>query len=85
MDDEETTFEMKKEDVILTAALLKGLDAPYSCQGGICSSCLAKLIEGEVIMDNNSILNEEELEEGLILTCQAHPVSSAIKIDYDDV
>ncbi len=85
LDGEETTFEMKKEDVILTAALLKGLDAPYSCQGGICSSCLAKLIEGEVIMDNNSILNEEELEEGLILTCQAHPVSSSIKIDYDDV
>jgi ring-1,2-phenylacetyl-CoA epoxidase subunit PaaE len=85
LDDEETTFEMKKEDVILSAALLKGLDAPYSCQGGICSSCLAKVIEGEVIMDNNSILDEDELEEGLILTCQSHPVSSTIKIDYDDV
>lgn len=85
LDEEETTFEMKKEGVILTAALLKGLDAPYSCQGGICSSCLAKVIEGEVIMDNNSILDEEELKEGLILTCQAHPVSPKIKIDYDDV
>lgn len=85
LDDEENTFEMKKEDVILTAALLQGLDAPYSCQGGICSSCLAKIIEGEVIMDNNSILSEDELKEGLILTCQSHPVSSTIKIDYDDV
>jgi len=85
LDDEETTFKMKKKDVILNAALLKGLDAPYSCQGGICSSCLAKVIEGEVIMDNNSILDEDELREGLILTCQSHPVSSRIKIDYDDV
>jgi ring-1,2-phenylacetyl-CoA epoxidase subunit PaaE len=85
LDDEETTFEMKKEDIVLTVALLKGLDAPYSCQGGICSSCLAKVIEGEVIMDKNTILDEEELKEGLILTCQSHPVSDTLKIDYDDV
>lgn len=85
LDDEETTFKMDKKDVILSAALLQGLDAPYSCQGGICSSCLAKVTEGEVIMDKNSILDEEELREGLILTCQSHPVSSRIKIDYDDV
>lgn len=85
LDEEETTFEMKKKDVILNQALLKGLDAPYSCQGGICSSCLAKVIEGEVIMDSNSILDEEELDEGLILTCQSHPVSATVKIDYDDV
>ncbi|MBE9491213.1 MAG: 2Fe-2S iron-sulfur cluster binding domain-containing protein, partial [Bacteroidetes bacterium] len=85
LDDEETTFEMEKKDIILSSALLQGLDAPYSCQGGICSSCLAKVIEGEVIMDNNSILDEDELNEGLILTCQSHPVSSRIKIDYDDV
>ena len=85
LDEEETTFEMKKDDIILTAALLKGLDAPYSCQGGICSSCLAKVIDGEVVMDKNNILDEEELKEGLILTCQSHPVSDTVKIDYDDV
>ena len=85
LDDEETTFEMNKEDVILNVALLKGLDAPYSCQGGICSSCLAKLIEGEVIMDKNTILDEDEVKEGLILTCQSHPVSGTLKIDYDNV
>ena len=76
---------MNKDAIILNEALLKGLDAPYSCQGGICSSCLAKVIEGEVVMDKNTILDEEELKEGLILTCQSHPVSSTLKIDYDDV
>ena len=85
LDNEETRFEMKKEEIILTAALLKGLDAPYSCQGGICSSCLAKVVEGEVVMDNNSILDEDELKDGLILTCQSHPVTSKVKIDYDDI
>lgn len=85
LDDEETTFEMRQDEFILDAALLKGLDAPYSCQGGICSSCLAKVIEGEVIMENNSILDPDEVKEGLILTCQSHPITSTIKIDYDDV
>ncbi len=85
LDDEETTFEMRQDEFILDAVLLKGLDAPYSCQGGICSSCLAKVIEGEVIMENNSILDPDEVKEGLILTCQSHPITSTIKIDYDDV
>ena len=85
LDDEETSFEMEKDDVILNAALLEGLDAPYSCQGGICSSCLAKVTEGEVVMDNNSILDEDELKDGLILTCQSHPVTAKVKIDYDDI
>lgn len=85
LDDEETTFSMRKDEFVLDAALLKGLDAPYSCQGGICSSCLAKVIEGEVVMDNNSILDADEVAEGLILTCQSHPLTSVLKIDYDDV
>lgn len=85
LDDEETTFEMRMDELILNAALAKGLDAPYSCQGGVCSSCLAKVIEGKAIMERNTILDEDEIEEGLILTCQAHPITSRIKIDYDDV
>lgn len=85
LDDEETTFEMPKKKLILTAALDEGLDAPYSCQGGICSSCLAKVTEGKAIMDTNSILSEEEINEGFILTCQAHPVTQKITIDYDEV
>lgn len=85
LDDEETSFEMRMDEIILDAALSKGLDAPYSCQGGVCSSCLAKVIEGSAVMERNTILDEEEIEEGLILTCQAHPTTSRIKIDYDDV
>jgi len=85
LDDEETTFEMPKKKLILTAALGEGLDAPFSCQGGICSSCLAKVTEGKAIMDTNSILSEDEVNEGLILTCQAHPITEKITIDFDDV
>jgi ring-1,2-phenylacetyl-CoA epoxidase subunit PaaE len=85
LDDEESTFEMRQDEIILDVALAKGLDAPYSCQGGICSSCLAKIIEGEAVMENNSILDEDEVEEGFILTCQAHPKTATIKIDYDNV
>jgi ring-1,2-phenylacetyl-CoA epoxidase subunit PaaE len=73
------------DEIILDAALAKGLDAPYSCQGGICSSCLARVTEGKAVMERNSILDEDEIEEGLILTCQAHPITESIKIDYDDV
>lgn len=85
LDDEETSFEMRMDEMILDAAIAKGLDAPYSCQGGVCSSCLARVVEGSAFMERNTILDEDEIEEGLILTCQAHPTSSSIKIDYDDV
>lgn len=85
LDDEETSFEMRMDELILDAALAKGLDAPYSCQGGVCSSCLAKVTEGAAEMEKNTILDEEEVAEGLILTCQAHPTTSTIKIDFDDV
>ena len=76
---------MRKDETILNAALQHNLDAPYSCQGGICSSCLAKVKEGKAEMKNNKILNKEEVDEGLIITCQAHPVTSKIIIDFDDV
>ena len=85
LDDEETAFEMRKDEFVLDAALAKGLDAPYSCQGGICSSCLAKVVEGKAEMETNSILDQDEIDEGLILTCQARPLSDQLKIDFDDV
>ena len=85
VDDEETTFTMDAKTTILTAALKEGLDAPYSCQGGICSSCLAKVTEGKATMEKNTILSEQEIKDGLILTCQAHPTTSKITVDYDDV
>jgi ring-1,2-phenylacetyl-CoA epoxidase subunit PaaE len=85
VDDEETTFEMSQKQTILEAALKQGIDAPYSCQGGICSSCLARITNGSAEMKKNSILTDGEIAEGLILTCQAHPTSPEIYVDYDDV
>jgi ring-1,2-phenylacetyl-CoA epoxidase subunit PaaE len=85
LDDEETTFIMPQKKIILNTALDKDLDAPYSCQGGVCSSCLARVTEGKVTMEKNAILTDSEIEEGLILTCQAHPTTPKITVDYDDV
>ena len=85
VDSDETTFEMSHKQTILEAALKQGLDAPYSCQGGICSSCLARITSGTAVMKKNAILTDGEIAEGLILTCQAHPTSNTVSVNYDDV
>lgn len=85
LDDDETTIDMSKTDTILATALRNDLDPPYSCQGGICSSCMAKITSGKAVMTKNSILTDSELDEGLVLTCIAHPVTSKITVDWDDV
>nr|AOE10389.1 flavodoxin reductases (ferredoxin-NADPH reductases) family 1 [uncultured bacterium] len=84
-DEESYKFENAKGKSVLDLALQNNIDVPYSCQGGVCSSCIAKIKEGTVTMDNNQVLTDEEIEEGLILTCQAHISSSHLKVDYDDV
>ncbi|MCL4114248.1 UNVERIFIED_CONTAM: hypothetical protein GTU68_065129 [Idotea baltica] len=76
---------MDKKEIILDAVLKENIDAPYSCQGGVCSSCIARVTEGKVEMVKNQILTDSEIAEGLILTCQAHATTPAVKIDYDDV
>jgi ring-1,2-phenylacetyl-CoA epoxidase subunit PaaE len=85
LDDEENTFTMQQTDNILAASLRNNIDAPYSCQGGVCSSCLGKVTEGKAVMVKNSILTDGEIKDGLILTCQAHPTTPKITIDFDDV
>ncbi|WP_136667531.1 2Fe-2S iron-sulfur cluster-binding protein [Flavobacterium sp. H122] len=85
LDNDEETFEMSTKQTLLEAALKQGMDAPYSCQGGICSSCIAKVTSGSAMMKKNSILTDKEVASGLILTCQAHPTSAEITVDYDDV
>lgn len=85
VDDEDFSFEMDKKEVILDAILKKKIDAPYSCQGGVCSSCIARVTEGKAEMVKNQILTDGEIAEGLILTCQAHAVTDSIAIDFDDV
>ena len=85
VDDESESFTMQQDQSVLDAILDKGLDVPYSCQGGICSSCIARIKEGKAEMAKNQILTDTELEEGLILTCQAHPTTTTLIVDYDDV
>ena len=85
VDGDQVTFEMSQKQTVLEAALKQGIDAPYSCQGGICSSCLARITNGTAEMKKNSILTDSEIAEGLVLTCQAHPTSTEIFVDYDDV
>lgn len=85
VDDEETTFTMSKKEILLDAVLKEGVDAPYSCQGGICSSCMCRIVKGSAEMKRNSILTDDEIDDGLILSCQAIVTSDEIYIDYDDV
>ncbi|RAV29421.1 ferredoxin--NADP reductase [Sinomicrobium soli] len=85
VDDEEFEFTMPQSERVLDAALARDIDVPFSCQGGICSSCMARITEGEVKMVKNQILTDGEIAEGFVLTCQSHPVTSSITVDYDDV
>jgi len=84
-DDIDYSIETSKDLTILELALENGIDAPYSCQGGICSTCLARIVKGSVTMDDNQILTDDEVEEGLILTCQSRITSNQIEISYDDI
>jgi ring-1,2-phenylacetyl-CoA epoxidase subunit PaaE len=85
LDDETETFVMSQKQSVLEAALDKGLDAPFSCRGGICSTCIARVKKGKVEMRKNQILTDSELEDGFVLTCQSHPTTPTLEIDYDDV
>jgi ring-1,2-phenylacetyl-CoA epoxidase subunit PaaE len=68
---------------ILDAALKQGADLPFSCKGGVCCTCKARLIEGEVDMEVHWGLEHEEIEQGYILTCQSHPKTERVVVDYD--
>ena len=69
---------------LLDAAARAGLDVPYSCKSGVCATCRARLLEGEVRMDRNFALEKREVEAGFILTCQAHPLTERVVVSYDD-
>ncbi len=84
-DDETEVFTMNPDHTILEAALKQNLDVPYSCQGGVCSSCICRITEGSAEMRQNSVLTDSEVAEGLVLSCQAVPTSSKIFVDFDDI
>lgn len=73
----------KGEETVLEAALAANIDAPYACKAGVCSTCRARLIEGEVDMEANYALEDYEVERGYILTCQSYPRTDKVVVDYD--
>lgn len=77
-------FDMAKDGrSVLDAALAEDMDVPFACKAGVCSTCRAKILEGEVEMEANFALEDYEVERGYVLTCQSRPVSDRIVIDYD--
>ena len=82
----ETIFDLETEGYsILDAATEAGVDAPFSCKGAVCCTCRAKVLEGKVKMDANFALTDAEVEQGFVLTCQSHPITEKVVIDYDAI
>ena len=77
------TVSIEPDETILTSALREGHDPPFSCQIGACGTCRATLISGSVEMDDRDALTDKEIEIGYILTCQAHPTSEDVYVDFD--
>jgi len=77
------SFSMQKGQSVLEAALENGQEAPFSCKAGVCSTCMGKVLEGEVEMISNHALEDYEVERGYVLTCQSYPLSDTLVIDYD--
>jgi ferredoxin len=71
-------------ETLLESARRGGLAPPFSCEAGNCGTCMAKLMDGKVTMRANEVLEEDELEEGWILTCQAVPDTSSVSVSYDE-
>jgi ring-1,2-phenylacetyl-CoA epoxidase subunit PaaE len=85
MDGRRRRFSMARGgDVILDAAQVAGLELPFSCRAGVCSTCRAKLVSGSAEMEHNVALEDWEVEAGYILCCQARPTSAALEISYDE-
>jgi ring-1,2-phenylacetyl-CoA epoxidase subunit PaaE len=83
LDGRESAFTMDGPAVVLDALLTVRGDAPYACKGGVCGTCRARVLEGEVVMDSNWALEPEEIERGYVLTCQSHPTTETLRLDYD--
>jgi ring-1,2-phenylacetyl-CoA epoxidase subunit PaaE len=79
----EVAIPLNSNQTILDAALQQGADLPYACKGGMCCTCKARLLEGEVSMDVHWGLEDEEVAKGYILTCQSHPKTEKVVVDFD--
>lgn len=86
VDGDDFEFQLSSRgETILDAAMNAGADVPFSCKGGVCCVCKAKVLEGKVNMDQNYSLSEDEVNQGYILGCQSHPASQNVVVDFDEV
>lgn len=83
MDGSARSFTMNKDQTILDAALENALDAPFACKAGVCSTCKCKVLDGDVEMVANHALEDYEVEQGYILSCQSFPITDRVVVDYD--
>ncbi len=84
IDDDEYNLHLNsKKESILDKALKEHLPVPFACKGGVCCTCKAQVMEGEVFMEKNFALTEDEVERGFVLTCQCHPVTNIVMLNYD--
>ena len=74
----------KQDDSILDAALRAGADLPYACKGGVCATCKCKVLEGQVEMAVNYSLEEDEIQKGYVLSCQARPTTANVRLSFDE-
>ncbi len=84
LDGEAHEISVPSDETILETALDAGLDPPYSCMAAACTSCMAKLEEGEVYMEDSDVLSDQEKADGYILCCQAQPRSERVVVRYED-
>lgn len=84
LDRKKATVPMVSGETVLETARRAGLDPPFSCEAGNCGTCMAKLTEGRVTMRVNDALDDDEVDEGYILTCQSVPDTSSITVRYDE-
>ncbi len=83
LDGRESTVVMSSDERVLDAALRVRSELPYACRGGVCSTCRARLVEGEVTMAHNYALEPDEIAAGYVLTCQSSPLTDRLVVDYD--
>jgi len=84
LDGETTTVAWPVDRHLLDVLLQAGLDAPFSCREGQCSACACKVLEGEISLDRNEVLEQEDLDEGYVLACQSIPRSRELRVTYDE-
>ena len=83
LDGKTTTATYRMGDTLLQTARSAGLQAPYSCETGLCGTCMAHITEGSARMVNNDALEDDEVAEGYVLTCQGLPTSARVRVTYD--